>query len=268
MIWLVLLIVIIPLILLMLVWLIKTWLSPNNETIIDMNHLNKIRQCAILSMMAYKNVNSSLIKILEDPSGYQNVKGYMFRQNNEIYIVFQGTANLSDLKTDIDTKLVEINQGVLVHEGFYKYFISIYPLILEQLDKYQNWNKIIITGHSLGGGLALLAQYHLMGKYDTQCITFGSPRVGNDKFAESFKNETNSVRVYNFEDPVPMVPINNQYQHPTSPALCIDFDMNYDIKSRDYIKAFRWLILYICSYWPQKFYPHYIENYISVLNRI
>ena len=43
-----------------------------------------------------------------------------------------------------------------------------------------------MTGHSLGGALAVMAAAHLHNKYSLveNLYTLGQPRVGNDKFAE------------------------------------------------------------------------------------
>ncbi|MCB0369932.1 MAG: hypothetical protein KDD45_10980, partial [Bdellovibrionales bacterium] len=44
----------------------------------------------------------------------------------------------------------------------------------------------MITGHSLGGALAVMAAAHLHTKYSLveMLYTMGQPRVGNDKFAQ------------------------------------------------------------------------------------
>lgn len=56
------------------------------------------------------------------------------------------------------------------------------------------------------------------------CHTFGCPRVGDDKFAAYYGrvvHGANSWRVYNYEDPVPMVPMSWEYKHVEGNDLCL-----------------------------------------------
>lgn len=66
-------------------------------------------------------------------------------------------------------------------------------------------NRLIITGISLGGGLACLS---LIGIYatghfhDLEVITFGAPRVGNQPWAEYFNSIAETTRIYIEKDPI------------------------------------------------------------------
>lgn len=67
----------------------------------------------------------------------------------------------------------------------------------------------MITGHSLGGALAVMAAAHLQNKYKMvqYLYTQGQPRVGNDNFAQFMtKFIPNTYRIVHYADQVPHVP--------------------------------------------------------------
>ena len=67
----------------------------------------------------------------------------------------------------------------------------------------------MITGHSLGGALAVMAAAHLHNKYKMveYLYTQGQPRVGNDKFAQFMTQLIpNIYRIVHYADQVPHVP--------------------------------------------------------------
>ena len=70
--------------------------------------------------------------------------------------------------------------------------------------------KFRITGHSLGGALATHAAAHLLsqGINVDMLYTFGSPRVGDNKFSTWFDAllKNTKVRVTHGRDPVPHLP--------------------------------------------------------------
>ena len=63
---------------------------------------------------------------------------------------------------------------------------------------------LFITGHSLGGALALLATKLVAPNVDGACYTFGAPRVGNYEYFRFIK--TPVYRIVNSVDVVPRVP--------------------------------------------------------------
>ena len=63
---------------------------------------------------------------------------------------------------------------------------------------------LFITGHSLGGALALLATKLVARNVDGACYTFGAPRVGNYEYFRFIK--TPVFRIVNSSDIVPRVP--------------------------------------------------------------
>ena len=78
-----------------------------------------------------------------------------------------------------------------------------------------------VTGHSLGGALALLAAWRLQRSFLTvhEIVTFGAPMIGNDAAARAFEQEFAGkiFRYVNLEDPVPLLPsvslVANSYAH-------------------------------------------------------
>lgn len=63
---------------------------------------------------------------------------------------------------------------------------------------------VFITGHSLGGALALLATKLVASNVDGACYTFGAPRVANYEYFSRVK--TPVYRIVNSSDIVPRVP--------------------------------------------------------------
>lgn len=66
----------------------------------------------------------------------------------------------------------------------------------------------MVTGHSLGGSLAILAAADLAKSHKIdQVYTFGQPRVGNAAFATYYQNLVpNTFRLIDYADIVPHVP--------------------------------------------------------------
>ena len=105
-----------------------------------------------------------------------------------------------------------------VHHGFLQDIESITVDLVMQVRQVINklqalgnsFPKIYITGHSLGGALAILAALELnYQKLKPELVvTFGQPRVGNAAFAACY-NELlgdRTIHVINAADPVPLLP--------------------------------------------------------------
>jgi predicted lipase len=99
-----------------------------------------------------------------------------------------------------------------VHIGFNQGFDSVKSQVLTHIDHLEaiyRKKKFMITGHSLGGALAVMAAAYLQKVYETvdQLYTMGQPRVGNDKFAEFMTTFIpNTYRIVHYADQVPHVP--------------------------------------------------------------
>ena len=151
-----------------------------------------------------ENLNLKLLKTF-DENGTQAI---LVQSESFITLAFRGTESSSwkDIKTDINAVKIQSAGGGKVHQGFHSAFEKVYYQIQEELNKDSLSDiPLFITGHSLGGALAVIATKRLQhGGGIAACYTFGSPRVADEKWFESVK--TPIYRVINSADMVPSVP--------------------------------------------------------------
>lgn len=116
------------------------------------------------------------------------------------------------------TKQFDPRLGIYVHAGFQKAAAELYDSLSLKLDTAYATR---ITGHSLGGALAVLLAYHLTvdGFNLERTVTFGQPKVTNRDGVEKFR-QVGLLRIINARDPVAYVPplsyvttLNSPYQH-------------------------------------------------------
>ena len=131
-------------------------------------------------------------------------------------LVFRGTEQtksdfITDLKiwkdfvTSLDTRADTSNVGgVNVHRGFKEALDSVWNDIADELGKLDEKQPLFYTGHSLGAALATLA----IARHNPQAVyTFGSPRVGNQAFADAITNTHVPIyRVVDDQDIVTTLP--------------------------------------------------------------
>jgi hypothetical protein len=127
-----------------------------------------------------------------------------------VLLAFRGTENLGDWLANMNMmSTVGSNPSYgRVHGGFLGAFIDVKAALEKILDPLAG-RPLLITGHSLGGALALIAAAEWQGKYNISWIhTHGQPAVGKKDFQVFM--ETHYGRVYyrfvNDDDIVPMVP--------------------------------------------------------------
>ena len=121
-----------------------------------------------------------------------------------LILALRGTeAELADVKADLKADLITVSGEQKVHRGFYDAFNAVKSDIKDDLANHAG-APIYVTGHSLGGALAILAMRYLASDSLGACYTFGGPRVGNSLFADDIK--TPIYRIVNAADGVPRVP--------------------------------------------------------------
>jgi hypothetical protein len=127
------------------------------------------------------------------------------RKTDKIAVLaFRGTeaTQLSDIKADLNT-ITKNDEGARIHTGFLNAYEMVHNPIVKELSMLNDY-ALYITGHSLGGALALLATRKLELDNIAACYTFGSPRVGSSEFSDSIK--TPIYRIVNTADIVPRLP--------------------------------------------------------------
>jgi predicted lipase len=125
-----------------------------------------------------------------------------------LYVCFQGTADIKDALADINIKKVNLGNKIKVHAGFYNQYKSVEQFLL---DKCKDYSKVIFSGQSLGGSLAVLSVYHMKKIYATSkaiaCITFACPRIGNQNFVNHYNSLLIETKQYVYKnDIVPRLP--------------------------------------------------------------
>jgi triacylglycerol lipase len=133
--------------------------------------------------------------------------------SQSVTIVFRGSDSSVDWDTNFDTKPERadfdkqvireeiVNQrtliypyadksesGAMMHAGFITAYFSVRDQIQDYIKTHQI-TRATVVGHSLGGALATLCAVDLQfncANLAIEAYTFGSPKVGNKGFAESF----------------------------------------------------------------------------------
>jgi hypothetical protein len=122
-----------------------------------------------------------------------------------LVLAFRGTqvSSLHDIGADLRAHLVAAPGGGRAHAGFLAAFDKVRSPLEAALARHPGL-PLYITGHSLGGALALVATRYLGSDSTGATYTFGCPRAGDDAFFTSIK--TPIYRVVNAADGVTRIP--------------------------------------------------------------
>ncbi len=123
----------------------------------------------------------------------------------------------------IGTDFVAAGVGARFHRGFMEALEEIWEPMFTAIDAVvaKQDRPLFITGHSLGGALALLAAWRLQRQMIPihNVYTFGAPMVGDQIAAKAFEKEFPN-RIYRYVDGGDMVPLlptvsmfSNEYWH-------------------------------------------------------
>jgi triacylglycerol lipase len=131
-----------------------------------------------------------------------------------VLLAFRGTefTDPSDIAADLDTEKMDYNNGK-VHRGFWREAEKLKPMVFEWILSHPN-KPIIITGHSLGAAISLITARILereMSCKGMNVITFGCPKIGDERFVNGIKSR--HIRVCNENDVVPTIPSGKPWTH-------------------------------------------------------
>ncbi|KAK0383717.1 hypothetical protein NLU13_9628 [Sarocladium strictum] len=186
------------------------------------------------------DVEGDAVTVVNSFSGLvTGIAGYVATDNarREIVLSVRGSNNIRNWITDVvftwtDCPFVS---DCKVHQGFSAAWDEIAVAAQAAINTALAANpgyRVIATGHSLGGAVATLGAVYLrQNGIPIDTYSYGSPRVGNDKFANFVSNQTGGeYRVTHTDDPVPRLPpIIFGYRHVTP-----EYWLSTDAASNDY----------------------------------
>lgn len=138
------------------------------------------------------------------------------RDDNSLFVSIRGSETILNWVDNIQVrKITPYNDdSIEVSKGFFKAYSYLKSDIFDKLDAMKNkydTKDLVITGHSLGAAIGTLLAYDILTTNKTfdihNLITFGSPRIGNNKFVESISRyNLIHYRITHYYDMVPHLP--------------------------------------------------------------
>jgi len=126
----------------------------------------------------------------------------VIQDNGISIIVIRGTANTSNMLSDIDIRLVsDTRTGIRLHKGFRDASLG----VMEIIDRDHTVEHTVhVTGHSLGGAVAQIIGMwlHKRGN-NVQIYSYGSPKVSDQVLPGG---QPSHWRVVRRSDPIPFTP--------------------------------------------------------------
>ena len=178
----------------------------------------EVRLISIDNTQAYICENEGSIVVAfrgsESPASLDGFKDWLLTNARNFLVLPEGR---------IGTDFAAAGVGARFHRGFMMALAEIWEQLYIAVDEALSRKErpLWITGHSLGGAIALLAAWRLHQKFLPihQICTFGAPMIGNDAAAEAYHREFPGkiFRYVDASDLVPRLPtmslFSNEYGH-------------------------------------------------------
>jgi hypothetical protein len=150
----------------------------------------------------------------ESPATLDGLKDMLLNDARNLLIIPSGR---------LGTDFIAAGVGARMHQGFINGLAEIWDSMFERVSAELKASErpLWLTGHSLGGALALLAGWLFLRRFINvhQIYTFGAPMIGNKEATTAFDRELKGkiFRYVNTEDPVPQLPtlslVANEFCH-------------------------------------------------------
>jgi subtilisin family serine protease len=205
----------------------------------DVFSWKKALTLGMASLLAYQKNADGLVHVATKTWGFQECKpfgvgetqGFVAWDEKIVLASFRGTESVGDWLSNLDLLSAKRSYGKL-HRGFLQSF-EIARLIVTGFlkDATAEDKKVWLTGHSLGGALAMIAAAELIDSLSTSGIyTYGQPKTGDNAVRQFFqlKFAGKFHRFVNDDDVVPQVP-----PHYVHVGRLIWFDGDGNLKRSD-----------------------------------
>lgn len=184
---------------------------------------NRAMEMAEVAHIAYQDVDSVVQKMHD--RGYdkfyyfdrEDTQAFLIGNAKSLILIFRGTEpkSVQDWITNSQIAKVKACSG-RVHAGFWNSCQSVWSEIESEVQRLRQQlpspPPLFLTGHSLGGALAILAaaQLNLCGHQVNGVYTFGCPRIGDRHFAMQYNRKLYdcTFRLVNHRDIVAQLPPN------------------------------------------------------------
>jgi triacylglycerol lipase len=176
------------------------------------------RLISVDNTQVYVTENDQVIVVAfrgsEAPNTLDGLKDWLLTNANNYLILPEGQSG---------TEFAAAGVGARFHRGFLDALAMVWQSLFTTVEQAQKTKErpLWITGHSLGGAIALMAAWRFQRNFLAvqEIVTFGAPMIGNDTAARAFEQEF-SGKIYRYvdlNDVVPHLPsvslLANAYQH-------------------------------------------------------
>lgn len=195
-------------------WISGFLLAAISDAVYEIDTSNRRSRISVLDFEEQETMFHRLLT-------FGDLEASILRSENTVIIAFRGTeaigdfGGIIDVFSDVDIATVPFHGGTFIVGGIARLANLFLPEILSQLRAMPEINEIWLTGHSLGGALAMAVGFALHVTHPItvrRVVTFGAPRIGGAvKWAR--RAEASGFRVdrwVNDGDAVPRVPSTGQ----------------------------------------------------------